>query len=284
MRNSQERIGANKENASSPPPEALQEALNTGGDFSFMAVNDIIELPSKGEHLPEDHPLRVNPVIELKQMTAKEEDILVNQSYIKQGVVIDKLLHSLLVDKTTNLDDLLVGDKNALLIQSRISAYGAEYPVQTFCRACMQQQNVTFDLEECVNYREASYSEEAVQNENGTFTIEMPKSKVKLELRFLAASDEKALAAKEQKYKKHNVEFSTTIEAYRQMIVSVNGEEKLINKYLDNMPLQDSRYLKKIIKTVPPTAELIGEYDCQSCGAANKQEVPITYRFFWPDL
>jgi len=281
MRNNQDRLGVAQDTNESISPSVIQSA---GGDFSFVATNDIVELPSKGLHYPEGHSLHENPVIELKQMTAKEEDILTNQSYIKQGVVVERLLHSLLVDKSLNLDDLLIGDKNALLVQIRISAYGAEYPVQTLCRSCLNTQDVTFDLDECVSYREASFGEEAQQNDDGTFTIAMPKSKATVQLRFITSNDEKELIKKEEKYKKHDVEFSSVIEAYRQMMISVNGDPDLVGKYLDNMPLQDSRYLKKIIKTVPPAVDMNGAFECEKCGADNEQEVPITYRFFWPDL
>jgi len=282
MRNNQERLSANLENDKSSSDGAI--AQQSGGDFSFIAANDIVELPSKGILYPEGHPLHANPVVELKQMTAKEEDILTNQSYIKQGVVIERLLNSLVVDKNLNLDDLLIGDKNAILIELRKSAYGNSYPVNTFCRKCMHQQEVDFDLAECTHYRETAATDEVELTDRNTYIVQMPKTKATLELRFLTSRDEKELAQKQIKYEKHKLEYSSTIETYRQMITSVNGERNLVGSYLEKMPLQDSRHLKKIARTVPPTAEMIGEYICSSCGENNEQEVPITYRFFWPDF
>ena len=157
MRNNQDRLGAPEVPQTSPEPAPAM--AQQGADFSFVAANDIVELPSNGEFYPEGHPLRKNPTIEVRQMTAKEEDILLNQSYLKQGTVVEKLLRSLIVTKDFDLDDLLVGDKNAILTQVRRSAYGDEYPVEAVCRSCMKKTEVTFDLEECVRNKPLTLSE-----------------------------------------------------------------------------------------------------------------------------
>ena len=87
---------------------------------------EIVELPSKGHFYINGHPLSSGKV-EIKYMTAKEEDILTSENLIRQGTVIDKLLESLIVDKSIKVDDLLTGDKNALMVASRILAYGKDY-------------------------------------------------------------------------------------------------------------------------------------------------------------
>ena len=84
-----------------------------------------VTLPSKGLLYPEGSPLK-NGVIEMKYMTAKEEDILTNQNLIERGTVIDKLLQSLIVTPI-DYNDLLVGDKNAILVAARILGYGKDY-------------------------------------------------------------------------------------------------------------------------------------------------------------
>jgi hypothetical protein len=91
----------------------------------FKLPTETVELPSKGLLYPEDSEL-AKGIVEIKYMTAKEEDILTNQSYIKNGTVLDKLMKSLIVSKI-NYDDLLIGDKNAIMVASRILGYGAEY-------------------------------------------------------------------------------------------------------------------------------------------------------------
>lgn len=281
MRNNQDRLGAPEvPNTSEPAPALTQQ----GADFSFVAANDIVELPSGGEQYPEGHSLRNNPRVEIKQMTAKEEDILLNESYIKQGVVVEKLLQSLIVDKSLNLDDLLIGDKNAILVQVRRSAYGDEYPVQMVCRNCGKPGEQTFILEDCVRPRGVNLIDGVKTTDRGTYEVTMPKSKAVVEFKLLTQRDEKDLAEKEKKYAKHNVQYSATLEAYKALIVSVNGQTNLIDQYLENMPLQDSRMFKKIIKEVPPNVELIGTYECGSCGSQNETELPINFRFFWPDF
>ena len=79
---------------------------------------EVIDLPSGGKVYPKDSPL-ADGKIELKYMTTKEEDILMSQNLIKKGVVIDKLLDSLIVTEGVNQDNLLLGDKN-VLVASRI--------------------------------------------------------------------------------------------------------------------------------------------------------------------
>ena len=93
----------------------------------FEIQTETIELPSKGLIYPEDNPLSSGKV-EIKYMTAKEEDILSNQTYIQNGTVLEKLLESVIVSKI-NLKDLIIGDNNAVLIATRILGYGADYTV-----------------------------------------------------------------------------------------------------------------------------------------------------------
>ena len=282
MRNNQDRLGAPEVPQTSPEPAPAM--AQQGADFSFVAANDIVELPSGGEFYPEGHPLRKNPTVEVRQMTAKEEDILLNQSYLKQGVVVEKLLRSLIVTKDFDLDDLLIGDKNAILTQVRRSAYGDEYPVEAVCRSCMKKTEVTFDLEECVRNKPLALSEGVEATGKGTFAFTAPKTKAKIEIRFLTGKDEKALADKEKKYKKHNVDFSASLETYRLVIVSVNDNPALVGTYVENMPLRDAKKLKEVMKDIQPGVEMKGDFACPSCDTEVEMDLPINFRFLWPDI
>ena len=93
-------------------------------DYKFPT--EMVDLPSKGHFYVDDHPLSSGKV-EVKYMTAKEEDILTSQNLIQQGTVIDVLLQSLIVDKTINIQELLIGDKNAIMVAARILGYGKDY-------------------------------------------------------------------------------------------------------------------------------------------------------------
>jgi hypothetical protein len=282
MRNNQDRLGAPEVPQASPEPAPAM--AQQGADFSFVAANDIVDLPSNGEFYPEGHALKENPTVEVRQMTAKEEDILLNQSYLKQGVVVEKLLHSLVITKDFKLDDLLIGDKNAILTQVRRSAYGDEYPVEAVCRSCMTKTENTFDLEECVRNKPLTLVEGVERTEKNTFTFIAPKTKAKVEIRFLTGADEKALADKEKKYKKHNVDFSASLETYKMIIVSVNDDPSLVESYVENMPLRDAKKLKEVMKEIQPGIEMKGQFICPSCETEVEMDLPINFRFLWPDL
>ena len=92
---------------------------------------EVLDLPSDGKLYPKDHPL-ASGKITIKYMTAKEEDILSSQNLIKKGVVLDKLFESIIVEKSINIDDILIGDKNAIMLATRILAYGPQYEVETY--------------------------------------------------------------------------------------------------------------------------------------------------------
>ena len=125
MSRNRDRMGAGAPENNSPPPQALQE--NPG--FSFVVPTEFVELPSGGKYYPEGHPLYGQDTIEIKQMTAKEEDILTSPNLIEKGIVLDKLLESIIVTEGVKLEDFVVGDKNTLLVSARILGYGKDYPV-----------------------------------------------------------------------------------------------------------------------------------------------------------
>ena len=149
----------------------------------FSLPTEMVELPSKGLLYPEDSPL-AKGVVEMKYMTAKEEDILTNQNYINQGIVIDKLLQSLLVDKSIKYNDLLIGDKNAIMIAARILSYGSKYPVYYL------GDTVEVDLSKIENKPLLEEFEKAQKNE---FEFTLPVSKNKVTFKILTAGDETSI-------------------------------------------------------------------------------------------
>ena len=127
----------NKDRLGSPAPTApvSTQAPEEGG-LAYVVPTEFVELPSRGEHYPEDHPFQNKEVVEIRHMTAKDEDILTSRSLLKKGLAIDRLIQSILVDKTVDTDSLLIGDKNAILVQTRIHAYGPTYDTRVLCPAC----------------------------------------------------------------------------------------------------------------------------------------------------
>ena len=201
MRNNEERFGAA---ASADPAPSLAEMTNNSSVLNFVVPTDFVDLPSKGHFYPEGHTLHKKEYIEIRQMTAKDEDILTSVSLLKKGVAIERLLESLIVDKTIGVSDLLVGDKNAMMIRARISAYGGIYETKVQCPYCQANADHSFDLEN-IAIKELDIDDSIESTKDGTFIVELPSSKVKAEVRFLNGTDEANLLKYAEKNKKYNL-------------------------------------------------------------------------------
>ena len=234
-----------------------------------------IELPSKGLVYPEDNPLSSGK-IEMKYMTAKEEDILTNQNYIKKGIVLDKLLKSLIVSDI-NYDDLVVGDKNAILIAALILGYGAEY---------IFEHN---KIEHTVNLTEVNdkqFDKSLMSEGKNQFHFTLPTSKTEITFKFLTHRDENAIANEIKGLKRINKQSSKDLSTrMKHLITSVNGnsEKKTIREFVDNQLLAiDSRALRNYVIEIQPDVDLHFEYEDKNGDFVNVP-IPIGINFFWPD-
>jgi hypothetical protein len=238
----------------------------------FKFPTEIIELPSKGLLYPANHPLREGKV-EMKYMTAKEEDILTNQAYIERGIVLDELLKSLVVTKI-NIKDLVIGDKNALLIAARVLGYGKDY---TFS---YNGDQYTVDLSTLEN---KPFDESLLISGENNFSYTLPESNTPITFKILTGHDENKIDAELKGLKKINKdnapELSTRL---KYIITSINGllEPKDIRNFIDNYLLaRDSRALRKHIKEIQPDVDLTFTTD------SNEEiAIPINLNFFWPDI
>ena len=275
--------------ATSPAPaQAVQPAPTQTTGLSYVTPTEFVELPSRGQFYSVDHPLHNQETIELRFMTAKDEDILTSQALLKNGLAVDRLVSNLLVNKEINPDDLLIGDKNALLVAARVSGYGADYTVQVSCPSCGTAQSHTFDLtafenNEGIQPDENSDSGVAV-TDNGTFTAVLPRTGYTAEFRLFTAQDEKNAMQASVKKTKHKLADSTSTDLLKTIIVSVNGvdDKSEINSFIDNMPAQDARHIRACVKVVTPNVDMSQPCECSSCGAVTDVEVPFTAEFFWP--
>jgi hypothetical protein len=230
-------------------------------EFSFISPTELVELPSRGELYPDSHPLHNKESLEIRFMTAKEEDILLNESYIKSGVVIDKLIHSLLVDKSIQVNSLLVGDKSALIVAARISGYGHDYNTKIECPKCSSKVEYSFDLNTAKVYHGDDYDEKEVQKtESGTFILNTPLSKVKVEIRPMNGADERHMADMLRSKKKSKIASKLITQQLKRTIVTVNDYDHphYIDTFIDAVPARDSSYIRKILKKVTPNIELKG--------------------------
>lgn len=244
---------------------------------------EIVTLPSRGLLYEESNPLRAGTV-EMKYMTAKEEDILTSQNLIKSGVVIDKLLQSLIVSKI-RYDDLLVGDKNAILVAARILAYGKDYEVEVTCPKCGEKSNHVIDLS---TFDDRPPMEGAYTEGKNEFWYELPASKRKISFKALTSGDEKSIENELKGLKKLSKisgidpEMTTRL---KYIITSVDGDTdiKNIRKFVDTELLsRDSLALRKYIQEVTPEVKMEFFFDCSNCGHEQMMAMPLTVSFFWP--
>ena len=244
-------------------------------ESKFSLPTEMVELPSKGLLYPKDSPLATGK-IEMKYMTAKEEDILTNINFIKNGTVIDKLLQSLIVTPI-DYNQLLVGDKNAIMVAARILAYGKDYEIE------YKGESITVDLSALENKEldETKYTE--VSNE---FTFQLPHTSNVVTFKVLTHGDEKLIDQEVkglQKIHKDNLTEVTT--RLKRMITSVNGitDTKDVREFVDKYLLsKDARALREEYTKVSPDMELNFTYTNVN-GDEEVADLPIGISFFWPD-
>lgn len=238
----------------------------------FKLPTEVIELPSKGLLYPEGSEL-AKGTLEMKYMTAKEEDILTNQSYIQKGTVLDKLMKSLIISKI-NYDDLLIGDKNAIMVAARILGYGKDYSFSIL------GEDHTVDLSTLEN---KPLNEELFKDGENNFEFTLPHSGNKVTFKLLTHKDEQNISRELEGLKKINKDNSPELTTrLKYLITSVEGktESKDIREFVDNYLLaRDSRALREYIKEIQPDVDLT----FFPTGESNRINIPIGVSFFWPD-
>ena len=239
----------------------------------FKLPTEIVELPSKGLIYPEDNPLSSGKV-EMKYMTAKEEDILSNQAYIEKGIVIDKLLQSLIVSDI-NYNDLIIGDKNAIMIAARILGYGKTYSFK------YDGEQIEIDLTTLEN---KSFNEKLYTKGKNNFSYTLPATDTEITFKILTHKDEQNIDREIEGLKKVSKTSSSTVSTrLKHIITSVGGdaEQKTIREYVDKYMLaQDSRALRNHIQTFQPDIDLTFFPPTEE----DRKPIPINLDFFWPDI
>ena len=241
----------------------------------FKFPTETVELPSKGLIYPPDSPL-ASGKIEMKYMTAKEEDILTNQNYIKQGIVLDKLLKSLIISPI-DYDDLILGDKNAVLVAARILGYGKDYSFKH------KGEIVTVDLTKCpLRYLDESQVTLGVNE----FSYTLPTSDTKITYKILTNKDEKEIQAELEGYKKIDKDFTPELSTrLKQVIQSVNGniDKKAVWEFVGNYMLaKDSKAFRDHLVATQPDIIMKATVTL-SDGTEEGVNIPVTINFFWPD-
>tara|TARA_R110000824_G_scaffold202891_1_gene387122 strand:- start:1050 stop:1799 length:750 start_codon:yes stop_codon:yes gene_type:complete len=248
--------------------------------LQFIVPTEVVDLPSKGIFYGEAHPLHNCETIEIRHMTAKEEDILTSTTLLKKGMALDKMLQSVIVNKDIKVEDLLLGDKNALLVHSRVYGYGPNYSTAIVCPACGESFENDFDLTAIENKElDLQLDKYGIEStDRRTFLIELPKSKYNVEFRLLTSRDETAAlgSAKEMK----------SLKLLEAITVSLNDQTDhfYIKRALSSLPIIDASILKRAYAAATPDINLTQEAHCPHCAEISEVGVPLDAGFFWPEL
>lgn len=249
----------------------------------FDFPTEIIELPSQGLVYPEGHPLR-NGTCEIKYMTAREEDILASQSLIKKGIVLDKLFESVVVEKGLDMNDVFIGDKNAILLATRVLGYGPSYEVEITDPFTSEKQKVSIDLSK-VRTKDIDYS---LLNEKNVYTFTLPKTGKVIEFKLLTHKDEVDIAKDIQaldRVSKNAVTSADVTTRFRYMILSVDGnsDRATVNKWIQNQFLaQDTKAFRNHVKTISPDLDLRFTFVSEITGESEALDIPFGINFFYP--
>ena len=242
-----------------------------------------LSLPSKGLLYPKDSPLS-SGTIEVKYMTAREEDILTSANLIEKGTVIDKLLESVIADPKIKLDDLLIGDKNALMVGTRVLGYGKNYDIKITDPDTGLEVEHSFDLTKL----ETTKPDEKLFKNGNKFEFTLPTSKRTIEFKLLTHKDEREIDKELEGYKKIEAingiskELTTRL---KKQIIAIDGEtdKKTINEFVDNQFLsRDTRAYREYVTSITPDVIFETEYISQ-IGEPHKVDIPIGVWFFWPE-
>lgn len=252
-------------------------------DFGYEVPVEAVPLPSRGRVYPPDSPLAGQDTIEIKAMTAQEEDILTSRALIKKGTVITHLLKSCMIDKRINPNDMIAGDRNAVMTALRITGYGQEYNVEVDCPACSVRSKQGFDLAALPIKR---LEIEPVAEGANLFEITLPVTKKVVRFKFLDGNDEEEIMITAERSKKVGLQGENLVTTrLKHSIVAIDGttEKGKIGLFIRNMPARDSLTLRKYIDKNEPGIDMKSWMECPSCFESSEVRLPLGATFFWPD-
>jgi hypothetical protein len=250
---------------------------------TYEFPTEVLDLPSKGLVYPKDHPLS-NGTIEIKYMTAREEDILASQNLIKKGIVLDKLFESIIADKGINPNDIFIGDKNAILLATRVLGYGPEYNIEVTDPFSLERQEVVVDLSKI----QTKEIDESLLSRENKYTFKLPKSGKELVFKLLTHGDEVEISKEIQameRISKGNSNASDVTTRLRYMILSVDGnaDRGYINRWVLNEFLAlDTKAFRKYVKDITPDMDLKFDFVSDITGETEALDIPFGINFFYP--
>lgn len=277
MSRNSSRVQAEMPEQSQPPEQQVRR--NTSS-------TEMVELPSGGKFYPPGHALHGKDSVEIRFMTARDEDTLTSPTLLKKGLALDKFIQNILVDQSINIDDLIISDKSAIMIAARITGYGPEYEVRVTCKDCDSEVDHEFDLSDYGKYfvkEQSAGTPFEVQND-GTFSATLPMSGKTVNLKLLTSRDESRIEKQAELKAKNKLTESTTTDLLKSIVCAVDGQadKNVIAEEIENLPARDSLFIRKNYSKLIPKVEMKEEYECRYCGAESEMEVPLEATFFWP--
>lgn len=244
---------------------------------------ETVPLPSKGVIYPPDSPLHMLPSLDIKVMTAREEDILTSRALIKKGTVITELLKSCLMDKTIHVGDMIAGDRNALMVAVRITGYGSDYPVEIDCGECGFKHKHEFTLG---GLPIKTLDIEPVEPGMNVFRFELPISQRTVYFKYLTGTDEEEIDVLHERLRKTGqVQDAAITTRLKYSILQVDDvkDKSVLARFVDRMRAGDSRALRKYMDDNAPGIEMREQVTCPACAFEEVVTVPIGVTFFWPE-
>ena len=265
---------------------AKTQAKQTETETQALFPTEIISLPSKGLVYPLDNPLSAGQV-EIRYMTAKDEDILTNQNFLKKGVALDKLYRALVVGngkgEPVNIDDMIMGDRSAVMLGARMLGYGADYTIEVVHPDTGKKIAHTVDLNEL----KPKELDESLYNNSREFEFELPISKKTVQFKLKTAVEDKAIERAINAQEKSGQLTRTTTTQLKHLIVSIDGndDKKFVSEFIDNhMLAKDSLLLRSHILDITPDYDLTITVDIPGEDYHEILALPIDINFFWPRL
>jgi len=253
-------------------------------DFNWTVPVESVPLPSSGKIYPQNSGLFNRELVQIKAMTAQEEDILMSRALIKEGTVLTHLINSCLIDKSINSKDLIAGDRNALLVAIRITGYGADYRVEVSCPECNTKQTSAFDLSDLDIKR---LTIEPITPGTNQFEYTLPVSKKRVIFKFMTGRDEEEQSTILERRRKAmpDIQIDTIITSRLEFaILSIENvqDRNKTNTFIKSMPALDSRSLRNYISDNEPGIDMTGKFRCSHCSANTQVSLPLGSSFFWP--
>ncbi len=248
-----------------------------------MYPTEVITLPSQGKYYPEEHPIKKSGGnLEIKHMTAKEEDILTSTNLIRKGLALNKFLDSIIVHEGVSHEDLSSNDIVAVMIASRVLAYGKDYDITVQCDVCGHETTQVVDL------AQMETPDDLVEpNLDGTLTFDLPTGRT-VTIRVLTRGDEIQVEQENEKMENRGLPVNLITSRLKRIIVELDGvtDKNQIASMVENMVVADSREIRKQYDRITPSVDTTISIQCSNfeCKNVIGGELPITAKFFWPDL